>query len=215
MIIALRMTLILNTKNANIVFYILNFISDILNHCVLLIVNLSLDIGMIIKLKQTLNERFEKFKEYSTTAQQEKKKTEKENVLDNAISMVILNTTLNLLLKLPASLYSLIYLWYSYYLQHNIPFVWENFTLERFFKLYFIDANLSGLLIKLSQFLYLLSISLQFVFYKHYDKKLNSAIKKKFGSENNVQTGLFSFFNLVNLITSPNNKNENFENVKK
>ena len=202
------------TKNANIVFYILNFISDILNHFVLLLVNLAIDIGMIIKLKQTLNERFEKFKEYSTADQLEKKKTENENVFDNAISMVILNTTLNLLLKLPASLYSLIYLWYSYYLIHNIPFVWENFTLERFFKRYFIDANLSGLLLKLSQFLYLLSISLQFVFYKHYDKKLNSAIKKKFGSKKNVQTGLFSFFNLVNLITSPNNKKEKEENVE-
>ena len=156
--------------------------------------------------------RFEKFKEYSTTAQQEKKKTENENVLDNAISMVILNTTLNLLLKLPASLYSLIYLLYSYNLQHN---TWENFTLERFFKRYFIDADLSSLLITLSEFLYLLSISLQFVFYKHYDKKLNLAIKKKFGSKKDVQTGLFLFFNLVNLITSPNNKKENFDNVYK
>ena len=205
-----------SSKNLNVFFFILNFISDILNHFVLLLVNLAIDIGLIIKLKQQVmfNERFEKFKEYNKTktSQQEKKKTENDNVLGNTISVLILNTTLNLILKLPLSLYSLICLWYSYYLIHN---TWENFTLEIFFKRYFIDADLSGLLLKLSEFLYLLFISIQFVFYKHYDKDLNSAIKKQFGFKKNVQTGLFSFFNLVNLITLQNNKNENFENVKK
>ena len=128
--------------------------------------------------------------------------------------MVILNSSLNLFLKLPATLYSLIYLWYSYYLQHSIPFVSENFTLERFFKRYFIDADLSGLLLKLSEFLYLLSISLQFVFYKHYDKKLNSAIKKKFSTKKNIQTGLFSLFNLVNMVTSPEIADEKFLEIQ-
>ena len=187
----------------NMVFFIINFISDILNHFVLLILNLAIDVGMIIKLRKTLNERLENFKAFSSTAQQEKKKTDNEAVLDNATSMVILNTTLNLLLKLPASLYSLIYLWYSIYLQHNIPTVWENRALERFFKRVCIDAKFCDMLQKLSDFLYLLSISLQFVFYKHYDKKLNSAIKKKFGSKKDIQTGLYSLFNLVNMVTSP------------
>lgn len=51
-------------------------------------VNLTIDIGMVIKLKQTLNERFEKFK-YNT--QKEKNKTDKENVLDeNSIIELIL-----------------------------------------------------------------------------------------------------------------------------
>ena len=199
-------------ENPNMVFFIINFISDLLNHFFLLLLNLAIDIGMIIKLRQTLNERFEKFKEYSTTAQQEKKKTDNETVLDNAISMVILNTILNLLLKLPASFCSLIYLWYSIYLQQNIPLTWGNFILERFFKRYFIDANLSGFIQKLSDFLYLLSISLQFFFYKHYDKKLNSAIKKKFGSKKNIQTGLYPLINLVNIVTSPDLADEKLKN---
>ena len=195
----------------NIAFFILNFVCDLLNHFVLLIVNLAIDIGMIIKLRHTLNERLENVKAYSTTAQQEKKKTDNENVLDNAISMVILNTTLNLILKLPASLYSLIYLWYSIYLHKNVPFLWENVTLERFFKRFCISAKFCGMLLQLSDFLYLLSISLQFFFYKHYDKKLNSAIKKKFGSKKDIQTGLYSLFNLVNMVTSPNIADEKLE----
>ena len=198
-------------KNPKIAFFILNFISDMLNHFVLLLLNLAIDIGMIIKLRQTLNERYENFKAFSSTAQQEKKKTDNENVLDNAISMVILNTSLNLLLKLPASLYSFIYLCYSIYVHYNVPFVWENLNFERFFKLFCINANFCDMLQKLSDFLYLLSISLQFFFYKHYDKKLNSAIKKKFGSKKDIQTGLYSLFNLVNMVTSPDNAEENLE----
>ena len=192
-----------SAKNPNMAFFILNFICDLLNHFVLLLLNLAIDIGMIVKLRQTLNEKFENFKAFSSTSQQEKKKTDNENVLDNAISMVILNTSLNLFFKLPATLYSLIYLCYSIYLHYNVPFVWESFVFERFFKLVCINANFCDMLQNLSDFLYLLSISLQFVFYKHYDKKLNSAIKKKFGSKKDIQTGLYSLFNLVNMVTSP------------
>ena len=202
----------LNENKPNIVFFILNFISDILNHLVLLLVNLVIDIGMILKLKQTLNERFEKFKEYSTIDQQNKKKTENQTVLDNAISMVILNTSLNLLLKLPTSSYSLIYLFYNIYRQYKVPYVSENRHLERFFKRFCIEGNFCEMILKLSDFLYLLSISLQFVFYKHYDKKLNSAIKKKFGPKKNIQAGLYTLFNVVNIITSPNIANETLEN---
>ena len=199
-------------EKPNVVFFIINFISDLFNHFLLLIVNLAIDIGMIIKLKQTLNERLENFKSYSTIAQQEKKKTDNENVMDNAISMVILNTSLNLLLKLPESLYSLIYLWYGIYLHYNDPFVWENRVLERFFKLVCLTSQFCGMLQRLSDFLYLLSISLQFFFYKHYDKKLNSAIKKRFTSKKNIQSGLYSLFNLVNIVTSPNIADEKTRN---
>ena len=168
-------------RNApKIVFFILNFISDILNHFVFLLVNLAIDIGMVVKLKQTLNERLEKFKAYSTTAQQEKKKSDNENVLNNAISMVIFNTTLNLLLKLPTALYSMIYLFYGIYRQHINYSVSENRNWNKFYMRVCIDAYLCEMFLKLSEFLYLLSISLQFLFYKHYDKKLNSAFKKIF-----------------------------------
>ena len=164
-----------------IVFFILNFISDILNHFMFLLFNLTIDIGMVIKLKRTLKERLEKFKVYSTTIQQEKKKLDNENVLNNAISMVILNSTLNLLLKFPTALYSMIYLFYGIYRQHLTYSVRENRNWNRFYMRVCIDANFCQMFLKLSEFLYLLSISLQFLFYKHYDKNLNLAIKKKYG----------------------------------
>ena len=169
--------------SAYIFFYIMNFISDILNNLVLVFVNLAIDIGMIIKLKQTLNERFEKFKEYSTIDQQEKKKRENENAIDNAISMVIWNSSLNLILKLPNLLYSLLFLCYDIYRKsHDILDV-ETRGFEKFFKLICFESKVCKMYIELTYVLYLLSISIQFFFYRHYDKKLNSAIKKKFGSK--------------------------------
>ena len=171
------------SNTPNIVFFILNFISDILNHFVFLLINLGIDIGMVVKLKQTLNERLENFNACSTTAQQEKKKTDNESVLNNAISMVIFNTTLNLLLKLPSALYSMIYLYYGIYRQYIAYLSRENRIWGRFYKRICIDAYFCSMLLKLSNFLFLLSISLQFFFYKHYDKNLNSAIKKIFESK--------------------------------
>ena len=176
------------SNTPKIVFFILNFISDILNHFVFLLVNLAIDIGMVVKLKQTLNERLENFKAYSTTAQLDKKKTDNENVLNNAISMVIFNTTLNLLLKLPTALYSMIYLFYGIYRQYKAYSVLQNRTWYRFYKRVCIDAYFCEMFLKLSEFLYLLSISIQFLFYKHYDKKLNSAIKKIFESKKKIIT---------------------------
>ena len=161
----------------------MNFISDILNNLVLVFVNLAIDIGMIIKLKQTLNERFEKFKEYSTIDQQEKKKRENENAIDNAISMVIWNSSLNLILTLPNLLYSLLFLCYDIYRKSHDSLVVETRGFEKFVKLICFESKVCKMYTELTYVLYLLSISIQFFFYRHYDKKLNSAIKKKFGSK--------------------------------
>ena len=168
---------------ANIFCFIMNFISDILNNLVLVLVNLAIDIGMIIKLKQTLNERFEKFKEYSTVDQQEKKKKENENAIDNAISMIIWNSSLNFILKLPNSAYSLLFLSYDIYRKSHDPFDVETRGLEKFIRLVCFESKLCKMYSELTYVLYLISISVQFFFYRHYDKKLNSAIKKRFGSK--------------------------------
>ena len=186
-------------------FFIVDFISDMLNHFVLLLVNLAIDIGMIVKLKQTLKERLENFKAYSTIAQQEKKKTENENVMDNAVSMVILNTFLNFLLKLPTSSYSFIYLYYGIYRHYNLYAVngGRHRSFERFMKRICIDAYFCDMLLELADFLYLICISIQLFFYKHYDKKFNSASKRIFNSNKSIQMGLMSYFNLVNVVNSP------------
>ena len=153
--------------DSNSLFYIFNFISDLINHLVFLLVNLAIDIGMIVKLRHTLNEMLEKAKSYGTKVQQEAKKKESENALNNARSMIIWNTTLNFLFKLPSALYSLFYLYYaitkSNILNHPI--------FSNFYRHFCIDGEICNMIITLSEFLYFLCISIQLFFYKHFDKK--------------------------------------------
>ena len=134
------------------------FISDLFNYFVFLIVNFSIDIGMIIKLRKTLKEKLEKSKEYSSKEQQEKKRKENEKAFNNARSIVIWNISLNIIFKLPAISYSINYL----YMRKNRISICSN--------------NCISLLLKFSDFFYFLYISIQFFFYIHYDKNF----KKKF-----------------------------------
>ena len=162
-------------------FFILTFISDyLLNHVIFLLINLAIDIGMIVKLQQTLKERLEKAKEYSTKAQLETKEKESENAFSNARSMVICNTSLNLILKLPSSLYSLFYLYFHFAKSYmNTAISNSNHLLSKY--IFFdvcIDAHVCEMFIKLSDFLYLLCISIQLFFYKHFDKKFDQCLKR-------------------------------------
>ena len=162
----------LNLNNRIPFFYIFSFISDLFNHVVFLLINLAIDIGLIVKLRQTLNEMLEKAKEYSTKAQQEAKNKENENALNNAKSMIIWNTSLNLILKISSAIYSLFYLYYSIYISNEK----DHLILNYFYKYICIDADFCSMFFQLSNFLYFLCISIQLFFYKLYDKKFSRSL---------------------------------------
>lgn len=129
---------------------------------------------MIVKLRQTLKEQMEKSKELYTKVQYEKKLNDNETALNNARSMIILNTSLNFLLKVPSSLYSFIHIFYIYYWLNTS----RNYINETFTKLYYevcINAYLCDMLIQLTDFLYFLFISIQLFFYRHYDRKISES----------------------------------------
>lgn len=118
----------------------------------------------------------EKARTYSTQTQLEAKNKENENVMKNARSMIIWNTSLNLTLKLPSALYSLFYLYAQisqYYSDNHLLFLY-------FYHHVCIDANYCNMYIKLSDSLYFICISIQLFFYKHYDKKFAQSFKRIF-----------------------------------
>ena len=121
-----------------------------------MIVKFSIDIGMVVKLRKTLNEMLEKSKQYISKEQQEKKRIESETLFKNARSMVFLNISLNVFFKLPAFLYMINYL--------NIE---DKLYTYMFRKLYKFSTDFQD-------FLYFLYISIQFFFYFHFDKKITS-----------------------------------------
>lgn len=94
--------------------------------------------------------------------------------------MVICNTSLNLILKLPSSLYSLFYLYFHFEKSYmNTAISNSNHLLSEY--IFFdvcIDAHVCEMFIKLSDFLYLLCISIQLFFYKHFDKKFDQCLKR-------------------------------------
>ena len=90
------------------------------------------------------------------------------------------NTSLNLLLKCPSALYSLIYLCFAIVKLHSQNLVVDFPRFIHFYIDIYIESNLCKMLLKLSDFLYFLCISIQLFFYKHYDKKFSLSFKNTF-----------------------------------
>lgn len=155
---------------SNPTLYIINLISDIFNYAVFLIVHFIIDIGMIVKLKQTLNEKLEKSKAYCTKEQQEKKSIESESVLNKARSMIICNTSLNIFFKLPSTLFTIFNLFFIQY-DFNPENFWKYPRFVEFYHDICINGYVCETLFYFSNFLYFFYIFIQLFIYIHYDKK--------------------------------------------
>lgn len=153
----------------NVAFYVINFISDIANYVLFFFIHFSIDVGMLVRLRRTLNEKLDKSKAYSTKEKLEKKKSENEAALHNAISMVIVNTSLGVLLKIPSSFYSVTYLIIRTCLKDSNYSEYYK-ALGRFFYACTI-LRICEMSVALFDFLYLLSISVSLFVYRHFDKK--------------------------------------------
>ena len=151
-------------------FFTFNFISDLLNYLVFLLIHLSIDIVMIVKLRQTLNEKLEKAKAYITKDQQEKKKKENETAVNKAILMVILNTALNIIFKVPTLIYSIIDFYESIY-RLDFNYLANHGGFGRFYITFCHDAYFCHMFLRLSDLLFFISISIQLFFFVHFDKK--------------------------------------------
>lgn len=162
-------------KDVNLTYFILNSISDLLNYVVFLFVHLFIDIGMVVKLRETLIANFERSKSLHSKDQLEKKMNENESVLNKAIWMVILNTSLGFLLKLPACINSIVML-VNQIIKNN-DYINHHFF-GRFYMRFCIDAGLCDMFLQLSNFLYLVSISIGLFFYLHFDKNIKVAFKR-------------------------------------
>ena len=167
------------TDNINLAYFILNSISDLFNYCVFLFVHLIIDVGMVVKLRQTLNEKLDKAKLFYSKEVQEKRQEENASVVNNAIFMVILNTFVSVLLKFPTCIYSIITLVY----QVNRRSGANLNSFGKFYFLYCVEATFCQTYIQISGFLYLLSISIVLFFYKHFDKKIKVSFERKFSKK--------------------------------
>ena len=170
--------------NINLAYFIINSISDLLNYCLFILVHLSIDFGMVVTLRETLKTKFEKLKSMYSKDDQEKKRIENETVVNNAISMVVLNSSTSFLLKSPIFFYSLLMLVVNIY-KINDYFLLKHPKFNLFYNYYCFEVRICEMSLQIFDFLYLLSITIPFFFYKHFDKKIKCAFEKKFSRKKN------------------------------
>lgn len=177
----------IDMNSSNPIYFVFNFISDLLNYVVFLFVHLAIDIGLVVKLKQTLNEKLEKAKSYSSEVQFEKKKKENEKVIQKVILMVILNTSFGIFLKLPTLTFSILDLvFFIYRLDPKYAIIDPNFG--KFFARYCRDAHFCRMFSHLADLLFMISLSIQLFFFINFDNKFRMFFNRIFFTTQSIDS---------------------------
>lgn len=149
-------------------YFISNSISDLINYLVFVLISFVIDLCMIVQLRRTLEERANK----CLTSANKKQQVENENeeAVNNAIKMVVINTAIGILFKLPVSFIPLL---------NSIGVVY--FTeVETYHSLFYsfystlIDTGSFGFILDLTNLLYTVSFSIQIFVYNRFDKKFRT-----------------------------------------
>jgi hypothetical protein len=163
-------------RGGTMAFIILNILCDILNYPVFFVICLVLDIVTCVELRKTLLHK---------VVTNKKVEEEKEEAIFKSTLLIILNALCNCVLKLPTALNSIFEIIVS--LNYNgtsyIPFV----TFNHF--LYFlVDLNGRDFLENVCNFLYFLSLTLNFVFYYNFDRMFRFYFRKWYFKEKTPPT---------------------------
>ena len=154
-------------------YMIFNVISDLFNYLVFVFLCFLVDIGMLIKLRSTVNESIERIKSIGLSEKQmETKKSEMEVTMKKSIRMVVVNTSISFLFKLPFVFLPLVNAIANFYYKHidHINHRHRNPAFDRFYTHLF-ETDFSSLIQDSTELLYLISISIQYFIYKKFDKK--------------------------------------------
>ena len=164
------------------VYVIISLISDFLNYFVFVILNLSIDIYMLVRLRRTLKEKMQRFAKLSDKKQAKQKKLEMSHSINNAIRMVIVNSTFNILFKMPQILVPLENAIETFYFHGKIyDCVYNPITCHlgiSTFSEHLRDSFVYYMLPDLSEWLYNILISIQLFLYAHFDKNIKIGLNQ-------------------------------------
>ena len=166
---------IIDANRFNDAYFIINFICDLFNYVVFVIICVIIDICMVVQLRRTLEDKIKK-SESLNQKQADSKKAENENVVKKAIKMVVLNSVIGIFFKLPSSFIPLLNLIAEFYYKdkmykNNHPDFGEFYTLLH-------ETELYSFIQDISYFLYTLSLSIQIFIYIRFDKKFQTAFER-------------------------------------
>ena len=175
-------------------YFIYNSISDLINYVVFLIICMVIDILMVVRLKQTLEDKLKWYDKETNSQKYDAKMKENEDAVNKLIKMVIINTVLGILSKFPSSFLSVVNLYSTFYFRN-----YDNqFTAPIFgeFYSYLLDSGFYSLIVDIYEFLFIVSISVQFFIYKQFDKKFLEGYNSIFFNKKNKNSTTINYNNL-------------------
>jgi hypothetical protein len=156
----------------------LNSISDLINYVLFVIVCIFIDIYMLLELRKVMSDKLKKIKRLyaKSKAKIESAKKENDEAMNKAIRMVLINTAIALLFKMPISFMPVVNVYAAfYYKSFEMRYIRPSFA--RFYSsLFFTGCN--GFIIDFADFLFILSLSIQPLIFRHFDKKIQLAFNR-------------------------------------
>ena len=164
-----------STKFIN-AYLIFNSISDLINYFVFVAICAIIDICMVVQLRRVLEEKTKKSESMIDQKQSETKKAENEEAVNKSIKMVVLNTSIGIFFKLPVAFIPLFNVIANFYYKKAFD---ENADTDFFYNLEFLKKNESLKVIEdVSNFLFVLSLSIQLFIYNRFDKKFRTGYER-------------------------------------
>ena len=169
------------TKISNDAYIIINSISDIINYIVFELVIFIIDVYLVVLLRRTLDEKIAKFKGLSKDVKKlENMVKENDAALNKVIRLVVLNTFVSVVLKLPIAFIPIVNVYAEfYYKNYKNKFIHPNFGE---FYMFLIDSGFYDTIVECSDLFYTFSIFIQLFIYINFDKNFKAAFKKIFST---------------------------------
>ena len=158
---------------------IVNTISYIINYVLFVLICVIIDIYMVVHLRNVLADKMQKMEKLfagSNKSKLESVRKENQDAENKAIQMVVINTAIGILFKMPVSFIPIINVYAEfYYKNYNNQFKQPEFG--QFYSSLFQNGFYSQIS-DLADLFFVISISIQLFIYKRFDKKIQIALDR-------------------------------------
>lgn len=149
------------------------------------LINLSIDVYMLVKLRRTLNEKIARFSSLGDSKNLVQKELEMRDSINNAIRMVVVNSVLNICFKLPQALVPFENAVLTFQFKKPSKECVTNCKNVFFFFARLRDSRLHYLIPDLSDLLYTILIFIQIFLLSRFDKKIRIGLDRLFEAKKN------------------------------
>lgn len=177
-----------NPYTFDTVYFIINSISDIINYIVFVLICLFIDVFMIRELRKVMADKLQKIEcLYAAQSKTKVENTKKENdeAMNKAVRMVVINTAIGILFKMPLCFIPILNVYAEFYYKDS-----NKLNIHPAFGRFYSSLFRTGFYGRITDFadlLFILSMSFQPLIYKRFDKKIqigfdqlfNQLLKKK------------------------------------